>query len=178
MDTRNAKADARFPEVSFEEGLAALVPELRRRALGLTRHSERADDLVQDTMERALRFRSSFRSGSHQRAWLMRILKNTFISHCRRRTTERRVMEGATYDPNGWAALEPTFIRPGLSPRVNEALGELPERLREVVELVDLAEHSYRDAADHQNVPVGTIMSRLHRGRARLARVLADPIAA
>lgn len=165
----------RLDDGSFELGLAGLLPDLRRRARGLLRNAERAEDLVQDTVERALRFRDSFRSGSYLRAWVMRILHNVFISQRRRVTTERRILEGAGVDPNGWARHEPALLLPGLSPRVTEAMLSLPERLREVVRLVDLEEHSYREAAEEQNVPVGTVMSRLHRGRARLAEALGEP---
>lgn len=174
----DAEAPARAPEVSFDAGIALLLPDLRRRARGLARTVERAEDLVQDTIERALRFRDSFRSGSQLRAWLMRILHNVFVSQHRRVVTERRILEGARVDPNGWARDRPTLLLPGLSPNVAAAMDSLPEHLREVVRLVDLEERSYRDAAEFAQVPVGTVMSRLHRGRARLAAALAEPVAA
>lgn len=173
----DAEALARAPEVSFDAGIALLLPDLRRRARGLARTVERAEDLVQDTIERALRFRDSFRSGSQLRAWLMRILHNVFVSQHRRVVTERRILEGARVDPNGWARDRPTLLLPGLSPNVAAAMDSLPEHLREVVRLVDLEERSYRDAAEFAQVPVGTVMSRLHRGRARLAAALAEPVA-
>ncbi len=173
-EARLATGAVRLDDGSFELGLAGLLPDLRRRARGLLRNAERAEDLVQDTVERALRFRDSFRSGSYLRAWVMRILHNVFISQRRRVTTERRILEGAGVDPNGWARHEPALLLPGLSPRVQQAMLSLPERLREVVRLVDLEEHSYREAAEQQNVPVGTVMSRLHRGRARLAETLRE----
>lgn len=154
------------------ESLAELVPELRRRALQLTRDGHRADDLVQDALERALKFRSTFRGGSNLRAWAMRILSNVFISDRRRAGIERRVIDGARRDPNNWAGREATQLTPNLSPPVQRELSSLPERLGRVVELVDLQEHSYREAAHVLNVPVGTVMSRLHRGRGRLARQL------
>lgn len=162
-------------EVSFDAGIAQLLPDLRRRARGLARSVERAEDLVQDTIERALRFRESFRSGSQLRAWLMRILHNVFVSQHRRVVTERRILEGARVDPNGWARDRPALLLPGLSPNVAAAMESLPEHLRQVVRLVDLEERSYKDAAELAQVPVGTVMSRLHRGRARLAAALAEP---
>jgi RNA polymerase sigma-70 factor (ECF subfamily) len=158
--------------LSVEEGAALLLPDLVLRARQLTRSEAAADDLVQDTVERALRFKGSFHPGGHLRAWLFRIMQNLFISHLRRARTERRIVEDAGLDPNGWAALSPVSMQPGLSPPVEKALGGLPERLREVVTLVDLGEASYRDAALDQKVPIGTIMSRLHRGRARLKNCL------
>jgi RNA polymerase sigma-70 factor (ECF subfamily) len=164
--------------LSVEEGVGFLLPDLKRRSLQLCRNSESADDLVQDTVERALRFKETFQPGGHLRAWLFRIMQNVFISQKRRSSTERRIVEGAGIDPNGWATLEPSQIVPGLSPPVERALDELPERLRAVIALVDLEEGSYRDAAENQNVPIGTIMSRLHRGRARLAHSLSEAEAA
>lgn len=162
---------------TVESGLLAYLPELRRKARALVRDPHRADDLVQDTLERALRFKHTFREGGHLRAWLMRIMHNVFISQRRRSIAERRVLEGAGHDPNGWATLVPTVLTPGLSPQVSRALDQMPDHLRTVVELVDLHDHSYKDAAEVTSVPVGTIMSRLHRGRARLADVL-GPVAA
>lgn len=164
--------------VDVERGVGALLPELRRRARQLTGDASRADDLVQDTVERALRFQATFREGGHLRAWLFRIMRNVFISSRRRLSTERRIVEGARVDPNGWANLSSVEQKPGLSPKVARALQDMPEHLRSVLELVDLGEHSYKDAAEVENVPVGTIMSRLHRGRARLAADLQTSVAA
>lgn len=159
-------------QLSVEQGVALLLPDLALRARQLTRNEAAADDLAQDTVERALRFKESFHEGGHLRAWLFRIMQNLFISHMRRTKTERRIVEDAGLDPNGWATLAPASLQPGLSPPVERALGGLPEPLRKVVTLVDLGEASYRDAALDQKVPIGTIMSRLHRGRARLKNCL------
>lgn len=177
MDPR-AQTSLPLDSIPFKDGIAALLPELRRRALLLTRDASRADDLVQDTVERALRFESTFRSGGYLRAWLMRIMQNVFISRRRRAGTERRILERAGVDPNGWVSLTATNLMPDLSPPVAQALRELSPHLEEVVRLVDLDEASYRDAACAKDVPVGTIMSRLHRGRAKLREVLSSPIAA
>lgn len=184
----SAPVDPRSPSPSFpraspaaEQVRAAIVtylPQLRRRALALARNNERAEDLVQDAVERALRFADTFQSGTQIRAWLMRILQNVFVSQCRRTTIERRIVEGARKDPNLWTHSHPSLMTPGLSPPVDRALRALPPRLREVVHLVDLQAHSYKDAAANQKVPVGTVMSRLHRGRARLAAALREPTAA
>lgn len=168
----------RSRSLSFEDGLGMLLPDLQRRALQVSRDLVIADDLVQDTVERALRFKSSFHPGGHLRAWLFRIMQNVFISQKRRGSTERRILEGAGIDPNGWASLRPSELVPWLSPPVEKALEQLPERLRAVVTMVDLEEGSYRDAAECQEVPIGTVMSRLHRGRARLAHALAESQAA
>src|SRR5690606_15206420 len=105
-------------------------------------------------------------------------MKNVFISSRRRVSTERRIVEGARVDPNGWAMLHPTELMPGFSPPVARALDGMPEHLSTVLELVDLAEHSYKDAAEVQQVPLETIMSRLQRGRARMASELQNSVAA
>ena len=169
---------ARGTSPSVEEGIELYLPQLRRRALQLTKNRALADDLLQDSVERALRFRTTFQAGGHLRAWLLRIMKNLFVSQQRRRTTERRILEKAGYDPNGWAVPSPIEQSRALFPPVERALKELPERLRAVVSLVDLNEGSYRDAAEREQVPLGTIMSRLHRGRTRLKNALRAPLAA
>lgn len=157
-----------------QEGLVLHLPELRLRARHLCRGADLAEELVQDTALRALRFAHTFQVGSQVRAWLMRILKNVFISKMRRRSIERRVLEGARVDPNGWANRSSVQEPPALPRPVQRALLGLPPQLRETVVLVDLEELSYREAAERQQVPVGTIMSRLHRGRARLGERLAE----
>lgn len=173
----SSEASSAPAQVSVEEGICAHLHELERRARLLTRHPERAEDLVQDTVERALRFKHTFREGRHVRAWLLRIMQNVFLSERRRVSTERRVLDGARVDPNGWATLRPAEQHPDLSPPVARALEDLPEHLRSVLKLVDLGEHSYKEAAEKENVPLGTIMSRLHRGRLRLSTEL-GPVAA
>lgn len=153
---------------SFAEQLCELTPVLRRKALQLTRDGSAADDLVQDTIERALRYESHFHHGSNLRAWSFRIMTNRFISQRRRAGAERRVLERSAVDPNGWAAREPAKLLPGLSPAVGRALSALPGRLRALLTLVDLQGGSYRDAAEFFDIPLGTVMSRLHRARVRL----------
>ena len=163
-----AKTSPRPSSPGFSQQLCALLPDLRRKALQLARSPSAADDLVQDTLERALRYECQFRPGSNLRAWACRIMVNRFISQSRRRSTERRVLETAAFDPNGWAFRESPRQLHRLSPPVDRAVQALPPRLRMAVTVVDLDGGSYRDAAEALNVPVGTIMSRLHRGRARL----------
>jgi RNA polymerase sigma-70 factor (ECF subfamily) len=131
-----------------------------------------AQDVVQDTVERALRFESQFEPGSNLRAWLQRILLSVFITRCRRSRRERRALENLTHDPCAWTLPEPRSGAQSLSPPVHRALAALPAAFRQAVELVDVADLSYRDAAEIIGVPLGTVMSRLHRGR----RILADAI--
>lgn len=154
--------------------LVALLPDLRRRARALERQASAADDLVQDTVERALRFAHAFQSGSNLRAWLFCIQQNIFVSKKRRGSVSRRVHETIRVDPNSWGQNDLVCEGATLSPPVGRAIDELPERLGRVLVLVDIGEYSYKDAAEALEVPVGTVMSRLHRARSRLRERLVD----
>lgn len=166
--------DAAQTCVSVEEGIERYLGDLNRRARGLSRNVEEARDLVQDTVERALRFKHTYRPETHARAWLMRVMFNLFITKRRRRQTERRVLEGARVDPNGWTARVTRAPELGLGRPVRRAIAEMPDKLAEIVQLVDLFDYSYQEAASFQHVPIGTVMSRLHRGRSRLAAKLSS----
>ncbi len=156
---------------TFRRDLAASGQMLRRRALALTRSTQQVDDLVQDTMERALRFEGSYEPGSNFAAWLTRILHNAFMSQCRRRGIERRVLQRVALAERD-DRQKP--LQPWLSPKLERALDALPEKIGSVVRLVDLHDLTYGEAAGVLDVPVGTVMSRLHRGRKRLASSLAE----
>jgi RNA polymerase sigma-70 factor, ECF subfamily len=154
--------------------LTEYLPELYARGLRLTRSASGAQDVVQDTIERALRFEGQYEPGSNLRAWLHQILSSVFITHCRRRRRERSALEIMSSDPCSWALPETVAGASDLSPPTARALAALPPGFRQAVELVDIADLSYRDAADVIGVPLGTVMSRLHRGRRLLAAALAD----
>jgi RNA polymerase sigma-70 factor (ECF subfamily) len=156
--------------------LASCFPELYRRALRLGRSEEVAGDLVQDTFERALRFESQYEPGSNLKAWLQRILLSVFVTRCRRSRRERHAIENLTHDPCAWTSFEQPSAAQALSSPVQRAVAALPTHFREALELVDIAELSYRDAAEIIGVPLGTVMSRLHRGRRLLADALREPV--
>jgi RNA polymerase sigma-70 factor (ECF subfamily) len=99
-------------------------------------------------------------------------LLSLFVTRCRRARRERRALESLTHDPCAWTQREPSPAGQELSPRAASALAKLPLGFRRAVELVDLGDMSYRDAADVIGVPLGTVMSRLHRGRRMLAEAL------
>ena len=160
------------PCATVEEGIQLYLPDLVRRARCLTRNRAQAEELVQDTVERALRYRKNYRNDTHARAWLMRVMHNLFISQQRRRNVERRVVDRVAVDPNSWTLRPASTPHSGMSRPVLRAMAALPEQLAEVVRLVDLYDYSYQEAASFQGVPIGTVMSRLHRGRGRLARHL------
>jgi RNA polymerase sigma-70 factor (ECF subfamily) len=160
------------PESELRAHLAAYWPDLYRRALRLTRNDAIAQDVIQDTLERALRFEDQYEPHSNLRAWLQRILHSVFVTRCRRLRRERRALENLTNDPCSWTLPDSHSVQRALSPAVARALASLPEPFRRAVELVDLADLSYRDAAASLGIPLGTIMSRLHRGRRMLAEAL------
>jgi RNA polymerase sigma-70 factor (ECF subfamily) len=153
-------------------GLAATLPVLRARALKLCRNEADAADLLHDTIVRALSFEDSYEPDTNLRAWLQQILFSVFITRCRKRGRERRAVERLTNDPCAWTRPEGEAVLPGLTRPVRAALDTLPAQFGAVVRLVDLEERSYKDAAFELNVPVGTVMSRLFRGRRLLAEAL------
>jgi len=157
---------------SFRRNLAALTPELFGRALRMARSPQVAEDLVQDTVERAIRFEAQYQPGTNLRAWVYQILFSVFVTRCRRGRRERNALDVLSSDPCAWTMPEARAEMQDLSPPVARALDALPKGFRDAVVLVDIEELSYKDAAKHLGVPVGTVMSRLHRGR----RLLADAV--
>lgn len=153
-------------------GLVEMTPELFGRAARLTRSPGAAEDLVQDTVERALRFASHFQPGTNLRAWVHQILFSVFITRCRRLRRERNALDVLATDPCAWTIPDGRSEMSALSPGVMRALATLSQGFRDAVVLVDLQEMSYKDAAATLGVPVGTVMSRLHRARRLLAEAL------
>ncbi len=158
----------------LRRGLAAVSPELFGRALRLSRSPHIAEDLVQDTIERALRFQAQYEPGTNLRAWMYQILFSVFVTRCRRLRRERNAMGILSTDPCEWTAVDHGKAAPGLTPSMKKALKSLPASFRKAVMLVDLQEMAYKDAAKKMGVPVGTVMSRLHRGRKMLADIIRE----
>jgi RNA polymerase sigma-70 factor (ECF subfamily) len=125
---------------------------------------------------RALSFEASYLENTNLRAWLLQILFSVFITRCRRVGRERRALDGLMRDPCAWTTPEQLTSAPGLTQPVLVALERLPVQFSKVVRLVDLEEHSYKDATATLEVPVGTVMSRLFRARRLLAQALAEPV--
>jgi RNA polymerase sigma-70 factor (ECF subfamily) len=164
-----------------EEAFALhVVPEvdvLYRVALSVTRNAADAEDLVQDTLLRAYRAIGSF-DGRHPRAWLLTILRNTEINrHRRQRPDLMRDPDAAMARQASTASIdrdpEDLVIGETFDAIVEAAFMSLPDKFREVIELVDLDGLSYREAAEVLGIPEGTVMSRLHRARSRIRRRLA-----
>jgi RNA polymerase sigma-70 factor (ECF subfamily) len=154
--------------------LARLTPELFGRALRMARSPELAQDLVQDTCERAMRFEAQYQPGTNLRAWVYQILFSVFVTRCRRGRRERNALDVLSTDPCAWTMPDAAAPMQDLSPPVAGALDQLPRGFRDAVVLVDIEEMSYKDAALRLGVPVGTVMSRLHRGRRQLADALRE----
>lgn len=146
--------------------IVAYIPRLRRYARALAGDSQRADDLVQDTLERALAKFSLWRRGSDLRAWLFTIMHNVFINQLKARrelALDETVEDGLQSGPQS----DPLELRD-----LDAALRRLPLEQREVLLLVGLEQMSYAEAGKALGIPVGTVMSRLSRGRERLRAVM------
>jgi len=154
----------------YKQEILPCVPDLSRTALRLTRGNALADDLVQETLVRAWQARKSFQPGTNARAWTQRILFNTYVNHYRKHRREHEALDQL----KTWTPTSRSDRHEGFGDEVTAALGTLKPEFREAVELVDLRELSYQDAAAKLECPVGTVMSRLHRGRTRLRNALRD----
>jgi RNA polymerase sigma-70 factor, ECF subfamily len=168
---------AMVPDTLPNPDLVAALPRLRRYARVLTRDVNRADDLVQDTLTRAWEKRRLWRVGSDLRAWLFTIMHNVHVNQFSQR--QRRLLEVPLDDdegtPHGWEIP----VRATQSDRVELAevlmqIGNLPKEQREVLMLAAVEGLSYEDIARVQDVPIGTVMSRLNRAREKLRRMQAD----
>jgi RNA polymerase sigma-70 factor (ECF subfamily) len=183
VDARRIAAQAR-DRVRFEEEALELADQVYRVARRLVGSREEAEDLVQETYARAFRSWRSYTPGTNMRAWLLRILTNLNVDRGRRvqRTPPMRPLEEGDYylanklaSSAGEEALEQEQVVERLSQdSVVHALAEIPPQFRDVVVLVDIGDFSYADAAEILDIPMGTVMSRLHRGRRALKQRLAE----
>jgi RNA polymerase sigma-70 factor (ECF subfamily) len=159
--------------------------QLYNAALRMTRNKSDAEDLVQETYLRAYRGYGNFEEGTNLRAWLFRILTNTFINSYRAK--QRRVQESDLNDVEDLylyrrianvdiasRSAEDTLFELFTDDEVKEALENLPENFRLPVLLADVDEFSYKEIAEMLDIPIGTVMSRLHRGRKAMQKALAD----
>jgi RNA polymerase sigma-70 factor, ECF subfamily len=151
------------------------LPSLRAHAQSLCRNRDRADDLVQSTILRALRFEDTFRADSNLRAWLHQILMSVFVGVYRKDVRERRALARFGADPCSWVHEPKGAQGQAVSARVGKALGQLPAPFAEVVCAVDLQGQGYQETASAVGIPLGTVMSRLFRGRRLLRLALHEP---
>ncbi len=156
---------------AFERELLTLVPRLRRFARSLTRDAADADDLTQVALERALKARTQWQPGTRMDSWMLRTMRNCWIDEVRSRTRRSR-----TFAPEeegiGVSATVDDFERAADMQAIDQAMNQLPPEQREVIALVLVEGLSYREAADILDLPMGTVTSRLTRGRQALARKL------
>jgi len=162
----------------FEAAAVPFVDALYNTALRMTRNPQDAEDLVQETYLKAYKYYDKFTEGTNFKAWLFRILKNTFINNYRKRQQEppqnafdeiEDVFESqVSADSSSIPNPEEDALENVLDEDVQRALDALPDEYRMVVILADLEDFSYQEIADILEIPVGTVMSRLYRARRRL----------
>src|SRR5213593_3511225 len=178
-----ARKGLREVSPAFEAEALASLDSLYRAALRLTRVPADAEDLVQDTYLKAFRAAESFEPGTNLRAWLFTILHNTARNRVRDRARDTVAVDSEVVDraaelppPGGVVDTPETrLMRDTLTPDLQAALDALPEAFREAVWLRDVEEFSYAEIAEMLSIPVGTVMSRLSRGRGMLFERLALP---
>jgi RNA polymerase sigma-70 factor (ECF subfamily) len=160
--------------LSFEDELTELLPRLRRFAHGLSRSTADADDLTQLTIERALRAKAQWQPGSRLDSWLYKIMRNLWIDAVRSRNRQDRVEAPAEeadllgHDPRN--AIDASIDLQ----RVMAAMDRLPDEQREVVALILVEGFGYRETAELLGLPIGTVSSRLVRGRTALLGLMGE----
>ena len=180
---KRAERDARF-----EAEALPLLDQLFGAALGMTRNRADAEDLVQETFAKAYAKFDQYSAGTNIKAWLYRILTNTYITQYRKvqRSPKRagtdtvedwQLAQAASHDDRGLRSAEAEALDRIPSGQVKDALESLSEEYRMAVFLADVEGFSYKEIAQILQVPIGTVMSRLHRGRRILREKLADYVA-
>jgi RNA polymerase sigma-70 factor (ECF subfamily) len=184
-EARRLAGEAR-DRVRFEEEALELADQVYRVARRLVSSREEAEDLVQETYARAFRSWRSYQPGTNLRAWLLRILTNLNIDRGRR---EQRAPDLQSIDDDEFALFRrlddgageedvERLVERLSQDSVVQALSSVPHDFRDVIVLVDIGDFTYQDAAQILDIPIGTVMSRLHRGRRILKRELESTLAA
>lgn len=160
---------------SFEDQLAALLPRLRRFAHALARNPTDADDLAQMAVERALRSQAQWQPGTRLDSWLYKIMRNLWIdtvrARSRRESSEAPATEVETVGHDPRAAMDASIELK----HVMAAMQRLPDEQREVVALILIEGFGYRETAEMLDLPIGTVSSRLVRGRTALLAMVGEP---
>jgi RNA polymerase sigma-70 factor (ECF subfamily) len=178
---KRAAPEQAEPTRSFEEMAEPLLPALYNLASWLTRAPADAEDLMQETYLKGLRGYAGFAQGSNFKAWIFRILRNTYLTSktglaARSTIALEDELEGTEMVPEGaieWATPESLFVQMTNKAAVEAAMEKLPGPLLEVILLCDVEEMSYREIATVLEIPIGTVMSRIARARQRLREHLA-----
>jgi len=171
----------------FEEVALPFMDALFNLALNLTRNRKDAEDLVQEAYLRAFRFFDSYQPGTHIKAWLFRILRNSFINRYRAKKVRPEEVDFTKIESAYEQAVDEEFLRKSRPPspeaavmeqvldeEVQQAITDLPEEYRSVVLMALVEEMSYKEIAAAMSIPLGTVMSRLHRGRKMLQTSLLE----
>ncbi|WP_440713772.1 sigma-70 family RNA polymerase sigma factor [Gordonia sp. FQ] len=169
----------------FERDALPLLDQLYGAALRMTRNPADAEDLVQETYVKAFSAFSSFKKGTNLKAWMYRILTNTYINSYRKKQrqpaqyptdeiTDWQLAANAEHTSTGLRSAEVEALDALPNSEIKDALGQLPEDFRMVVYYADVEGLPYKEIAEIMDTPIGTVMSRLHRGRKQLRELLAD----
>ena len=169
----------------FTEEAMPLLDQLYGGALRMTRNPQDAEDLVQETYLKAYKAFDRFTPGTNLKAWLYRIMTNTYINTYRKKqrrplvtsadeVTDNQLYTSSSHDSTGLESAEVEALKQMPNSRISEALNSLNEDYRMVVYYADVEGLAYKEIADVMDIPLGTVMSRLHRGRKQLREMLKD----
>ncbi|MFJ9555482.1 sigma-70 family RNA polymerase sigma factor [Nocardiopsis sp. NPDC101807] len=171
--------------LDFATEVTPFADQLYPTALRMTRNPADAEDLVQETFAKAFANFHQFRAGTNLRAWLYRILTNTFINSYRKKQREPRqdttdeikdwqLAAAEAHTSSGMRSAENEVLDHLPDSAIKQALARLPEEFQEVIYLVDIEGYAYKEVAERMGTPLGTVMSRLHRARRQLREMLSD----
>lgn len=172
-------------ERRFEQEALPLLDQLYGGALRMTRNPADAEDLVQETFVKAFQAFDRFKQGTNLKAWLYRIMTNTYINHYRKvqrapsqtsteNVTDHQIYASSSHDSTGLESAEVEALNRIPNEEIADAMNNLPEEYRMVVYYADVEGLAYKEIADIMDTPLGTVMSRLHRGRKQLRGALKD----